>query len=375
MPFSLLPPQLLAERPHLFSSVTLPVAAEDLSRMAAVVAAIGRVVALPDYQARVLAEAPQIARFDARGDGVFFGYDFHLSPSGPKLIEINTNAGGGLLAVRQAGRREVEEAFVAMFRAEMGGAPLGTVALIDEAPQTQYLYPEFLLFQELLGRHGIQVIICDGGDLMLCHGGLWHGETKIDLVYNRLTDFAFEQPAHAVLREAYLSGAAVFSPHPRAHALYANKRNLTILSDQALLASWGVDAATLAILAGGIPATEVVRAEQGDDLWSRRKGLFFKPAAGFGSKAAYRGDKLTKRVFEEILAGDYVAQALVPPTTWQGEVAGELEELTELKVDLRCYVYRGAVQLVAARLWQGQTTNFRTPGGGFAVVVEGDGSA
>jgi hypothetical protein len=27
------------------------------------------------------------------------------------------------------------------------------------------------------------------------------------------------------------------------------------------------------------------------------------------------------------------------------------------------------VQLIAARLWQGQTTNFRTPGGGFAPVL------
>ena len=47
-------------------------------------------------------------------------------------------------------------------------------------------------------------------------------------------------------------------------------------------------------------------------------------------------------------------------------VAGEL---TELKVDLRNYVYAGRIQLVAARLWQGQTTNFRTPGGGFAPVL------
>ena len=37
-------------------------------------------------------------------------------------------------------------------------------------------------------------------------------------------------------------------------------------------------------------------------------------------------------------------------------------------LDLRNYVYRGAVQLVSARLYQGQTTNFRTPGGGFAAV-------
>ncbi len=39
-----------------------------------------------------------------------------------------------------------------------------------------------------------------------------------------------------------------------------------------------------------------------------------------------------------------------------------------MKVDLRNYVYAGDVQLLAARLYQGQTTNFRTPGGGFAPV-------
>jgi hypothetical protein len=39
-----------------------------------------------------------------------------------------------------------------------------------------------------------------------------------------------------------------------------------------------------------------------------------------------------------------------------------------MKFDLRNYVYDGTVQWVAARLYQGQTTNFRTPGGGFAPV-------
>ncbi|UUZ49727.1 hypothetical protein LP420_05925 [Massilia sp. B-10] len=41
----------------------------------------------------------------------------------------------------------------------------------------------------------------------------------------------------------------------------------------------------------------------------------------------------------------------------------------ELKFDLRAYTYGGRVQLLAARIYQGQTTNFRTPGGGFAPVV------
>jgi hypothetical protein len=40
----------------------------------------------------------------------------------------------------------------------------------------------------------------------------------------------------------------------------------------------------------------------------------------------------------------------------------------EMKLDIRAYAYGGRVQLLAARLYQGQTTNFRTPGGGFAPV-------
>jgi hypothetical protein len=38
------------------------------------------------------------------------------------------------------------------------------------------------------------------------------------------------------------------------------------------------------------------------------------------------------------------------------------------KMDVRLYTYDSRVLLVAARLYQGQTTNFRTPGGGFAPV-------
>ena len=38
------------------------------------------------------------------------------------------------------------------------------------------------------------------------------------------------------------------------------------------------------------------------------------------------------------------------------------------KMDIRLYTYAGQVLLTAARLYQGQTTNFRTAGGGFAPV-------
>ena len=106
------------------------------------------------------------------------------------------------------------------------------------------------------------------------------------------------------------------------------------------------------------------RVDQGDTRGGKRRQRFFKPAAGYGSKASYRGDKLTRRVWEEIGRGTYVAQEIVPPS--ERNVA---TQAPPLKVDLRCYAYRGAVLLYAARMYQGQTTNFRTSGGGFAPVL------
>lgn len=360
--------EYFAERPHLFSGATVRIHADGMTRMREAIAAIEAVVALPAYRERALAWAPAIARHEPPNKGVFFGYDFHLSTTGPKLIEINTNAGGGLLAASQLGeegRGKVEEAFVAMFRTECPTG-LGTIAIVDEAPEAQYLYPEFLLFRDLFECHGIHAVICDPRDLMVRDRGLWHGGTRIDLVYNRLTDFALVAPASATLRQAYVEGMAVVSPNPRGHALYADKRNLSLLSDDAFLAEWGVDEATRRVLAAVVPRTEIVSSERAEEFWRRRRDLFFKPAGGYGSKAAYRGDKMTKRVFEEVLEGGYVAQALVPPSTVAVAVGGEM---SELKVDIRCYAYHQQVQLVAARLWQGQTTNFRTPGGGFARVM------
>ena len=387
--------EVMAGRPHLFSDSVAFVSAEHVQRMARLVAAVERVVSLPAYREHVLAWAPSSARHRSAAPGVFLGYDFHLGATGPQLIEINTNAGGGLLNALLARAQKAccddveallpgdlagdtpEHLFLEMFRAEWQAfaATVGAsdtvkrIAIVDEAPLTQYLYPEFVLFKRLFEHAGIEAVICDPQELALRDGALWyggHGASRIDLVYNRLTDFALEAPANAALREAWLSDAALITPHPQAHALYADKRNLVALCDDALLASWGVDAETRVTLANKIPRTELVVPANADDLWARRKALFFKPAAGYGSKAAYRGDKITKRVFDEVLAGNYIAQALVPPSSRTLRVD---EAPVELKLDLRNYVYAGHVQLIAARLWQGQTTNFRTPGGGFAPVL------
>jgi hypothetical protein len=72
-------------------------------------------------------------------------------------------------------------------------------------------------------------------------------------------------------------------------------------------------------------------------------------------------------VFAEVVRGGYVAQEFSPP----GErCRSHGDRLETYKVDIRAYVYEATTQLFAARLYQGQTTNFRTAGGGFAPVFE-----
>jgi hypothetical protein len=380
---------LLRERcPSVFAAQPVFVSAPQLQRITRVVRAIESVVALPAYRKQVLAAAPAIARVDTGAAlGVFFGYDFHLDQERLALIEINTNAGGAMLnAVLARAQRSCcaamdalvptrasvaafEQRLVDMFRREWRLAghtrPLASIAIVDEAPEQQYLYPEFLLFQKLFERHGLRAVIADPAELQWRGDRLRHGDLAVDLVYNRLTDFYLEQPGSAALREAYERRGVVLTPHPQAHALYADKRQLALLSDAGRLEALGVPEATRQLLLENIPHTEVVSAEDGERLWAARRGLFFKPVAGFGSRAAYRGDKITRRVWGEVLAGDYVAQAIVPPGERLVEGDGAAQPM---KFDLRAYAYGGEVQWVAARLYQGQTTNFRTPGGGFAPV-------
>lgn len=377
---------ILEHQPHLFSAVPVFLAQADLARMRAVIAAVETVVRTPGFQDWAFALAPPIARRDHGPRGVFLGYDFHLGPDGAQLIEINTNAGGGLLnaALGRAQRAccdeveaavagvpggDVEAAYLAMFRAEWarqrGAAPLRRIAIVDEDPPTQYLYPEFRLFQQLFRDAGIGAVIVDPRALHQGGGVLTADREPVDLVYNRLTDFLLAGDACAALRAAYEAGDVVVTPNPHHYALYADKRHLVVLSDPARLQAWGVDAATRAALAAGVPETRLVTAADADALWAARRHYFFKPTAGYGSKAAYRGDKLTRGTWAQILARPYVAQRLVPPSERTIVVDGREQPL---KLDLRAYVYDGDVQLVAARLYQGQTTNFRTAGGGFAPV-------
>ncbi len=377
------PAPLADTHAHLFAALPIFVPAASVRAMAHVVTAIEAVVAAPPYRSAARTWAPPIAAFDPGSPGGLLGFDFHLGADGPRLIEVNTNPGGILinallvkaqslcmptLSAPAVGEGDVDDAaldvLLAEWDAQRPDGRHGIVAIVDQSPTGQYLYPEFLLFQDRLRSRGIETEVCDPDELVYTGGRLQLGGRHVGFVYNRCTDFALAEPASAALRAAYLERAVAMSPHPWSHALYADKRNLALLGNRAFLESLGADAETVDCLAQCVPPTEVMTDANRDDLWQRRKQLFFKPAGGFGGRASYRGDKLTHKTWQQMADTDYVAQALVPPSQ-RHLSAGDIP----LKVDIRCYAYRGRVLLFAARTYQGQTTNFRTPGGGFAPVL------
>ena len=380
---------LVTSHPSLFSNVPIFIASSTMAAMKQVVTAVEAAAHLPGYRAAALAWATPLAATDFGPMGVLMGYDFHVTSSGPQLIEVNTNAGGAFLnhVLADAQRlccagahalggivtppHDFGSRILAMFIAEWrnqrdSGLP-ANIAIVDDSPEAQYLLPEFRLAKALLEQHGIATIITDA-EALACDGRMLHLDGhRIDLVYNRLVDFALAEPRHAALRAAYEAGIVVVSPNPHVYALLADKRNLTLLSDADRLEQWGLAPTHREALHGAVPKTVLVTPANASSLWEKRRNQFFKPAGGHGSKAAYRGDKVTRKVWSDILAGNYVAQAYAEPSA---RIINRDGMPAELKVDVRLYTYAGEVLLAAARLYQGQTTNMRTPGGGFAPVLE-----
>jgi hypothetical protein len=346
-----------------YSELTVDITPAQALAMQKIITAVEAVIALPAYRKAVLAYAAPSARYRSGPLGGLLGYDFHLSPEGAALIEINTNAGGVLLCGELDARLELQ--LIEMFQAEwrLAGCerPLRTVVIVDEAPREQCLYPEFVAFQSLFQRHGLDAYVASPEQLHYRHGRLWLEDHAIDLVYNRLTDFTLTQRPQTALHDAYLEGAVVVTPHPHAHALYADKRNMALLSDDEMLIRLGASLQARRVLGKAIPSTERVTAQHASRLWKTRRQLYFKPAYGYGSKGVYRGEKMTRRVWEAIQKGGYVAQHLVPPSRVSAPSG-------EFKLDLRHFVYAGRSLLQTARLYRGQTTNLSTPGGGFAQV-------
>ncbi|MFC7296509.1 hypothetical protein [Marinobacter aromaticivorans] len=118
-----------------------------------------------------------MAQDNQRTSNTHAGCDFHSGPNGPQLIEINTNAGGAFLntVLTRAQHRccdpsqqtaetkqaldGFENAVFDMFEQEWQrqrtDSIAGRLAIVDDSPETQFMFPEFQLAQQLLQARGI----------------------------------------------------------------------------------------------------------------------------------------------------------------------------------------------------------------------------
>jgi hypothetical protein len=359
------------------SKLTARLPRKDLRQMLRLVRLLFRLSQNDHYRKLVLPQLPLAGQFDPGHASLMMGYDFHLSDAGPRLIEVNTNAGGGYIAWLSEARAQghdpillspgMQKRLYGSFLQEWrdfsaGSSELQRVVIVDDNPREQPLYPEMVACRDWLRERGLAADIASPGDLVADPSGVMFDGGRVDLVYNRHCDFYLEEDVMASLREAYLAGSVCLSPNPFAYGLLADKRRMISWSDDNTLEQLGVAVAERQLLLSLVPESRLLAACDRDQIWAERKKLIFKPVSRFGSRGVLMGKSITRKRFAELEPDITLVQEVVLPSV-ERDAEGQ-----EYKVDLRLFVYRNQLLGVGARLYQGQVTNLRTEGGGFAPV-------
>ncbi len=360
------------------SEALVEIPALAFQRMIKLVRLLDRLSANESYRNQVYPQVPEVARFDPGHQAVMMCYDFHLAGDMPRLIEVNTNAGGSLLAylahdpslpvapesldAKQKSR--LLHTFSTEFLQFTGGDKTRPerIAIVDENPEEQHLYAEMKVFAELFREWGVDAVVVDPSQLQTSEMGIWFDGSLIDFVYNRHCDFYLESDEMAGLKEAYLRGKVCLSPNPHMYGLLADKRRMPLWSDPQAWESWSLSAADKQLLQELVPDSALLTEYDLQDLWSHRKQYAFKPVNSFGSRGVLLGEKISRKRFNQLPLEQTIVQEMVPPSMT------DVSDFGAMKTDFRLYAYRNRTLGVTARLYQGQVTNMRTPGGGFARV-------
>lgn len=290
---------------------------------------------------------PLTATLPAYG-AFMLGFDFHLTPSGPKLIEINTNAGGlsTLIALTNdaQAKQKLTEQFLQAIKNEWllfaSEKPLRVIAIVDDDITTQPFFPEMQAFAKILCAAGYDAITCSPEELDQTKDGLALNGKKIDLIYNRLVDFRLTEARHKNIRDALLKGQVALTPHPAVYARCADKRRMV---------GWQHPV---------VPETHLL-AERSREVWQNdRKRWVFKPPTGAGSRGVYRGDKITIGKLASLPPETIVQATVTPSAAADGS-----------KMDVR--VYTSGTQIIGAvsRQYTGQVMEMSSEKSGFKAVV------
>ncbi|MDM8569540.1 hypothetical protein QUF50_08550 [Thiotrichales bacterium HSG1] len=324
---------------------------------------------LSSYQQKI--NLPSIANFNSNVSGVMMGYDFHITEQGPKLIEINTNAGGGYLAFHANHPKnfaipalKLKTKLLLMFGQEISlyGSKPSRMAIIDDEPEKQFFFPEMLEFAKMFTENwGIPTDIVDPNEVENKNDKLFFNDNQIDMIYNRHCDFYLETLPH--IRDAYLANNVCLTPNPRNYALLADKQRMVIWSNLETLLEFGLEQAIAKFIASLVPESYLLANLNMENVWKQRKQWVFKPINRFGSRGVIIGNSLRKKRFNNLPTQETLVQRLVKPSLSDCEGFDK-----PMKTDIRVFAYRDKILGIGARLYRGQVTNFQEVGSGYAQV-------
>lgn len=352
----------------LATETPVAISARNLEAMLAFARTVFSLKDNPAYLAALEDILPHAARVPTRWPSVLMGFDFHLTPAGPKLIEINNNAGGLYIGQnRWLPQMEshpempgnLSDRILAMFPSLWS-----TIAIMDEDVTRQFMYPEMCAYADLLRANGRNAFVISPEDLVHDEQGLHYQGQRIDAIYNRHTDFYLDGADLANVRAAYQAGQVVINPHPRSYALIGDKTRMVDWWREGLLERC-MDTGQVALVRAVTPQTYQLSEMDHERVWSERKEWVFKPAARHGGKGVVIGKGISRVRFDALDPDETIVQQLVPAS--EIEIDGQA-----MKLDIRLYMHGTRLIGLAGRAWRGQVTNFREPGSGWVpLTVEG----
>lgn len=331
------------------------------------VQSIWRLKQLPAYANALKDALPATAGIDPGSPGILMGYDFHLTAEGPRLIEINNNAGGlfvgGHQWLPQPDLPCWDDVLVRRL-CHMFPEHWRHMAIMDEDITQQFMYPEMQAYAELLGMEGREVVLVCPEDIRLASDGLYAGGMRLDGIYNRHTDFYLQSAALSDIRSAFERGLVQLNPHPRSYALLGDKRRMVDWWRPGFLETM-LATNELAFIRGIVPETRLFSEMSADAIWEKRNEWVFKPAARHGGKGVLLGKGISRKRFAELDVANTVMQRFVPASSI--ELNG-----TTFRLDIRLYTHGPELIALAGRIWQGQMTNFRMAGSGWVPIEVAD---
>ncbi|MDT8426612.1 MAG: hypothetical protein RQ733_11655 [Methyloprofundus sp.] len=358
---------------HSISPHTVNLSRHALKQMIRVVHDLQDLSENPRYPNK-LPQLSDTAQVQAQNYSVLMGYDFHVTETQEaKLIEVNTNAGGLWFAcgikdpVKQALPNKLTQQLLSTFIQEYqlftqnSQAQPKFIAIIDQAPEQQFLYSEMQAFAQLFKHAGIECVIIDPKEIKANNTGLYYKDQPIDLIYNRHCDFYLTTPEMQVIAQTWRQQSVCLTPNPRTYGLLADKKRMVDWSQSTLLSDL-LEPKIAQRLLQAIPNTQLLHSLDQDTLWSKRKNLVFKPTTSYASRGVYIGDKLTKGKLNSFDPQTTLVQERINPSTIT------TSDDIQFKTDFRLFVYRHTILAACARIYQGQVTNLRTPNGGFSQL-------